>query len=156
MAPLGIKENTLYCRPTSRWRPRCLRPGPTAPRRPWCAPPTLRVVAVGWHVALERTVRGRATVCCIRKVVPEIVDARSGRSPRLLCARRRILAEEGLARLPGVHPVTVTTPCGPYAGLRAPSPDSLVVVSIVRAGEVAGGCMVSQGTRLYLHLEGPE
>ena len=53
--------------------------------------------------------------------------------------RRRILAEEGLARLPGVHPVTVTTPCGPYAGLRAPSPDSLVVVSIVRAGEVTDG-----------------
>ena len=55
--------------------------------------------------------------------------------PPLHPACCRILAEEGLARLPSVHPVTVATPCGPYQGLRVPGPDQLAVVSIVRAGE---------------------
>ncbi len=45
-----------------------------------------------------------------------------------------MLAEEGLANLPTVTPVTVETPCGPYAGLAYPSVESLAVVSIVRAG----------------------
>jgi hypothetical protein len=56
--------------------------------------------------------------------------------PPLHPACCRILAEEGLARLPSVRPVTVATPCGPYQGLQVPGPDQLAVVSIVRAGEV--------------------
>jgi uracil phosphoribosyltransferase len=47
----------------------------------------------------------------------------------------RILAEEALAEMPGVAPVTVTTPCGAYDGLRLPPPHTLAVVSIVRAGD---------------------
>jgi uracil phosphoribosyltransferase len=51
----------------------------------------------------------------------------------------RLLAEEGLARLPSNRPVTVTTPCGTYQGLRVPPPSDIVVVSIVRAGEAGHG-----------------
>jgi len=45
-----------------------------------------------------------------------------------------ILAEEGLARLPSVVEKTVTTPCGSYTGLSAPSTDQICCVDIVRSG----------------------
>lgn len=48
----------------------------------------------------------------------------------------RILAEEGLARLPTVHPVDVETPCGTYGGLAYGTDNSdLCCVSIVRSGD---------------------
>jgi uracil phosphoribosyltransferase len=46
-----------------------------------------------------------------------------------------LLAEEGLAHLPGVVPTTVTTPCGVYHGLKAVPAHQVVAVSIVRAGD---------------------
>ncbi len=72
---------------------------------------------------------------------------------------RRILAEEGLAHLPTVKPVTVTTPCGTYEGLAVPSPDKLAVVSIVRAGGFPA-CVCSEvggrvGVRLRKGLRRP-
>jgi uracil phosphoribosyltransferase len=46
-----------------------------------------------------------------------------------------LLVEESLARLPGVEPTVVETPCGHYAGLSHHSASDLAVVSIVRAGD---------------------
>lgn len=46
-----------------------------------------------------------------------------------------LLAEEGLAELPGVRPKLVTTPCGRYEGLELPAAHTLAVVSIVRSGD---------------------
>ncbi len=46
-----------------------------------------------------------------------------------------VLAEEGLAWLPGVAPKAVTTPCGVYHGLEAQPAHTLAAVSIVRAGD---------------------
>ena len=46
-----------------------------------------------------------------------------------------ILAEEGLAYLPGVQEKTVNTPCGIYHGLQELSSQNLCAVSIVRAGD---------------------
>lgn len=47
----------------------------------------------------------------------------------------RLLAEEGLAQLPGAEHVTVTTPCGTFDGLRSAHPKNVIAVSIVRAGD---------------------
>ena len=47
-----------------------------------------------------------------------------------------LLAEEGLAHLPGVAPRTVTTPCGVYAGLAAVPAHQITAVSIVRSGDI--------------------
>lgn len=47
----------------------------------------------------------------------------------------RLLAEEGLAELPGARPKTVATPCGAYAGLELAPARSVAAVSIVRAGD---------------------
>ena len=55
-----------------------------------------------------------------------------GASDRLMA----ILAEEGLARLPCVAPVTVETPCGAYAGLAVPPTDRICGVDIVRSGGI--------------------
>jgi uracil phosphoribosyltransferase len=46
-----------------------------------------------------------------------------------------LLAEEGLAFLPGTVPKTVNTPCGIYHGLSEVPSHSLCAVSIVRAGD---------------------
>jgi len=46
-----------------------------------------------------------------------------------------ILAEEALARLPGVEDAAITTPCGTYPGLRGVPADDIAVVSVVRAGD---------------------
>lgn len=47
----------------------------------------------------------------------------------------RLLAEEGLAALPGAIPVRVRTPVGDYEGLRVAPIGSVAAVSIVRAGD---------------------
>ena len=47
-----------------------------------------------------------------------------------------LLAEEGLAHLPGVAPRTVATPCGTYAGLAAVPAERITAVSIVRSGDI--------------------
>jgi uracil phosphoribosyltransferase len=47
----------------------------------------------------------------------------------------RLLAEEGLAHVPGAAPATVATPCGSYEGLQLPPSSELAIVSIVRAGD---------------------
>jgi len=47
-----------------------------------------------------------------------------------------LLAEEGLANLPGVRPLTVTTACGSYTGLSSVPASEIVAVSIVRSGDV--------------------
>lgn len=47
----------------------------------------------------------------------------------------RLLAEEGLAELPGSRPKTVTTPCGAFAGVELAPARSVAAVSIVRAGD---------------------
>ena len=47
----------------------------------------------------------------------------------------RILAEEGLARLPRTQR-KVKTPCGEYDGFSVPSPGEICVVSIVRTGDI--------------------
>ena len=47
-----------------------------------------------------------------------------------------ILAEEGLARLNCVKPVTVTTPCGSYEGLSSPPSGTICGVDIVRSGGI--------------------
>jgi hypothetical protein len=49
-------------------------------------------------------------------------------------AVRRVLSEECLARLPDVHPVDITTACGPYVGLSLPDYKNLCGVSIMRSG----------------------
>lgn len=48
----------------------------------------------------------------------------------------RILAEEGIARVPSVKEQIVDTPCGPYRGLSLPNVDNLCAVSIVRSGDI--------------------
>jgi len=48
----------------------------------------------------------------------------------------RLLAEEGLAHLPPVKPVTVETPCGPYQGLAVPEYSTMCAVSIMRSGDI--------------------
>jgi uracil phosphoribosyltransferase len=47
-----------------------------------------------------------------------------------------ILAEEGLARLSGVQPTTVTTPCGTFHGLSAAPTHEICGVDIVRSGGI--------------------
>jgi len=47
-----------------------------------------------------------------------------------------LLAEEGLAHLPGVAPLTVATPCGAYAGLAGVPAHLVTAVSIVRSGDI--------------------
>lgn len=47
----------------------------------------------------------------------------------------RMLAEEGLAELPGVRAMRVATPCGVYDGVEVPPANTVAVVSIVRAGD---------------------
>ena len=47
-----------------------------------------------------------------------------------------ILAEEGLARLNCVKPLTVTTPCGTFDGLSSPPSHTICGVDIVRSGGI--------------------
>lgn len=47
----------------------------------------------------------------------------------------RILAEEGLANMPGTKSKRVETPCGTFEGLEAQATSSIAAVSIVRAGD---------------------
>ena len=47
----------------------------------------------------------------------------------------RILAEEGLAALPGSKEIVVQTPVGNYSGFRVAAPHNVSAVSIVRAGD---------------------
>lgn len=47
----------------------------------------------------------------------------------------RLLAEEGLAQMPGGAAVAVATPCGTFEGLQLPPSSELAIVSIVRAGD---------------------
>jgi uracil phosphoribosyltransferase len=47
-----------------------------------------------------------------------------------------ILAEEGLARLPGVESEDITTACGSYTGLSSVPAEDIVAVSIVRSGDI--------------------
>ena len=64
----------------------------------------------------------------------------------------RLLAEEGIAESLGLKHLTVSTPCGEFEGLVAPSEEALCVVSIVRAGDalqeairrVAPGCLLGK------------
>lgn len=47
-----------------------------------------------------------------------------------------LLAEEALYQLPGTEAAMIETPCGHYRGLSPPPEDSLVVVSILRSGDI--------------------
>jgi len=47
----------------------------------------------------------------------------------------RILAEEGLARVPDVNDISVETPCGTFTGLSSTDPRRLCAVSIIRSGD---------------------
>lgn len=47
-----------------------------------------------------------------------------------------ILAEEGLARLPGCVETEIETPCGKYKGLSTPQSDKICAVDIVRSGGI--------------------
>ena len=51
----------------------------------------------------------------------------------------RLLIEEALGMLPAT-PVTVETPCGPYAGCKLPEEDRICAVSILRAAD----CMLGE------------
>ena len=66
-----------------------------------------------------------------------IRDARSDHASFVRASKRllTLLSEEALAQLPGVRAVEVATPCGTYAGLLRPPIESVVAVSILRAGD---------------------
>lgn len=63
-----------------------------------------------------------------------------------------LLAEEGLAHLPGVRARTVATPCGTFSGLEGVEDARITAVSIVRSGDIlleavrkaAPGCSVGK------------
>lgn len=90
-------------------------PDPTRWPHLYVLPQTRAIVSLFSTIRDERTPHGRFAAAADRLM--------------------RLLAEEGLAQLPGAEHVTVNTPCGTFDGLRSAAPKDVIAVSIVRAGD---------------------
>lgn len=73
----------------------------------------------------------------VRSLLSVVRDKRSDHAAFERASRRllTLLSEEALAQLPSVEAITVESPCGIYDGLSRPQVESIVAVSILRAGD---------------------
>jgi uracil phosphoribosyltransferase len=84
---------------------------------------------------------GRVVVLESRAINALMTQVRNAAASHALTIRScdralNLLAEEGLAYLPGTNPLTVATACGSYEGLSSVAPSDIVAVSIVRSGDI--------------------